>query len=99
MTAGARTGTAGRRPVLLAALGAGSISSSGILVQLAGAPPAATAFFRCLIALPVLGLLAVAEQRRHGPRPRSSRLLAAGAGVFLAVDLVLWNHAIADVGA
>lgn len=43
--------------------------------------------------------LAILEQRRLGRRPLRSRVSAAVAGLFLAVDLVLWNHAIADVGA
>src|SRR5581483_3663607 len=50
-------------------------------------------------ALPVLALLAVLEQRRRGGRPGRARAGAAFAGLFLAIDLVLWNHAIADVGA
>jgi drug/metabolite transporter (DMT)-like permease len=41
----------------------------------------------------------VAEQRRHGPRPLAVRGGAIVAGLLLAVDLVLWNHAIAEVGA
>jgi drug/metabolite transporter (DMT)-like permease len=57
------------------------------------------AFYRCALPLPVLAVLAVAEQRRQRPRPRASRGYAALAGLFLAVNLVLWIHAIADVGA
>jgi drug/metabolite transporter (DMT)-like permease len=85
--------------MLIATLGAACISSSAILVTLAHAGAITTAFFRCALALPVLIPLAVVEQRRLGPRPLTSRLVAAIAGLFLAVDLVLWNHAIADVGA
>jgi len=87
------------RPAARAALGAACISSSAILVTLAHAGPATTAFYRCVLALPVLVPLAVAEQRRRGARSRENRLYALLAGLFLAVDLVLWNHAIADVGA
>jgi drug/metabolite transporter (DMT)-like permease len=87
------------RPVARAALGAASISSSAILVTLANVGPATTAFYRCALALPVLVLLAVLEQRRNGPRPVRRRLGAWVAGLFLAVDLILWNHSIADVGA
>jgi drug/metabolite transporter (DMT)-like permease len=90
---------AGRRPVLLAGLGAACISASAVLVKLADAGAATTGFYRCLLALPVLAALAGAEQRRRGPRHRAARLGALLAGLFLAVDLVLWNHAIADVGA
>jgi drug/metabolite transporter (DMT)-like permease len=41
----------------------------------------------------------VAERRRLGSRPRRARLGAAASGLLLAADLVLWNHAIAAVGA
>ena len=90
--------TAGR-PVLIAVLGAACISSSAILVTLANVGAVTTSLFRCVLALPALIPLAVLEQRKLGPRPRASRLYAVVAGLFLAVDLVLWNHAIADVGA
>lgn len=95
-----RSGTPrGSRPVLAAVLGAACISSSAILIRLADTGTATAAFFRCLLALPALVLLAVIEQRRRGARRTSARAGAATAGLFLAVDLVLWNHAIADVGA
>ena len=96
-TSGPATG--GPPPVLLASLGAASISASAVLIKLADTGVATAAFYRCLLALPVLTALAVLEQRRRGPRPRRARLGALAAGVFLAIDLVLWNHAIADVGA
>jgi drug/metabolite transporter (DMT)-like permease len=87
------------RPVVRAALGAACISSSAIMVTLANVGPATTAFYRCLLALPVLVLLAVLEQRKEGPRPMRRRVSAWMAGLLLAVDLILWNHSIADVGA
>jgi drug/metabolite transporter (DMT)-like permease len=90
---------AGPPPVLLATLGAACISASAVLIKLASTGTASAAFYRSLLALPLLAVLAVAEQRRRGPRPLRSRLGAVLAGVFLAIDLVLWNHAIADVGA
>jgi drug/metabolite transporter (DMT)-like permease len=90
---------AARRPALLAGLGAACISASAILVTLAGTGTATAAFFRCLLALPALVTLAAVEQRRRGRRPLATRLGAVLAGLFLAVDLVLWNHTIADVGA
>lgn len=93
------SGSATGRPMLTATIGAACISSSAILVTLGHAGAVTTAFFRCALALPMLIPLAVLEQRRHGPRPLASRLSAATAGLFLAIDLVLWNHAIADVGA
>jgi drug/metabolite transporter (DMT)-like permease len=96
------TGNGGRlagRPVLAAALGAACISNSAILVTLAHVGAISTAFFRCALALPVLIPLAMLEQRRLGRRAAASRAYALLAGLFLTVDLVLWNHAIADVGA
>ena len=98
---GARHGQAGtdRRAVLAATFGAACISCSAVLVTLAATGAASTAFYRCALALPALGALAVAEQRRRGPRSRRARLGAVIAGLLLAVDLVLWNHAIAEVGA
>jgi drug/metabolite transporter (DMT)-like permease len=88
-----------RRAIALAATGAACISSSAILIHLADVGAATTAFFRCLMALPPLVVLAVIEQRRHGRRRFQQRWRAFAAGGAFAVDLVLWNHAIFDVGA
>jgi drug/metabolite transporter (DMT)-like permease len=82
-----------------AVLGAVTIAFSSILVRLSHASPSTSAIFRCAYALPVLGLLAWREDRRHGPRPWSERRMAVTAGVFFAVDLMLWHRSIADVGA
>jgi len=87
------------QPIVLAAAGAVCISSSAILIQLANVGAATTAFFRCVLALPVLAALAVFEQRRCGPRSLARRARAVAAGGAFAVDLVLWNHSISDVGA
>jgi drug/metabolite transporter (DMT)-like permease len=80
-------------------LGAVTIAFSSILVRLSHASPSTAAIFRCLFALPVLGLLAWAEDRRFGPRPWASRRVLFGAGIFFAADLILWHHSIEDVGA
>jgi drug/metabolite transporter (DMT)-like permease len=87
------------RPLLAAGLGAACISASAVLVKLSATGTATAAFYRCFLALPVLVALAVAEQRRRGPRRPSAHAGAFAAGGFLAIDLVLWNHTIADVGA
>jgi len=87
------------RPGLAAVAGALTIAFSAILVKLAEVSPSTAAIFRCAYAVPVLGALALWEDRRFGPRARRDRLLAAAAGVFFAGDLIFWHHAIEDVGA
>jgi drug/metabolite transporter (DMT)-like permease len=87
------------RPGLAAVAGALTIAFSAILVKLAEVAPATAAIFRCAYALPVLGALALWEDRRFGPRPARDRRLAIPAGIFFAADLIFWHHAIEDVGA
>jgi drug/metabolite transporter (DMT)-like permease len=100
ITGNGQPGTlADRRPLVLAGLGAACISASAIMIKLADTGPIAAAFYRCFLALPLLTALAAAEQRRHGPRRLAAHGWALLAGLFLSVDLVLWNHAIAEVGA
>ena len=53
------------RPVLAAAAGAACIASSATLVSLADTAPATAATFRCLYALPFLGVLMLLEDRRR----------------------------------
>lgn len=84
------------RPLALA--GVLCISFSAILVRLADASPSTVAFFRTAYALPVLWLIWRVTRRTDQRRARL-RLTAAGAGVLLAVDLVLWHQSIADIGA
>jgi len=89
-----------RSPVTAVTMGALCIASSAIFMQLAGSSAVADALFRCLFALPVLAFLARREQRRGAPAMASrARWTARGAGVLLAVDLVVWAHSIAAVGA
>ena len=87
------------RPVLTAFLGALTIAFSAIFVRLADVSPATAALFRCVYALPPLALLAWYERRRYGPRAAGQSRLAWIAGAFFAADLVLWHHAIDQVGA
>jgi drug/metabolite transporter (DMT)-like permease len=82
-----------------ALLGAVTIAFSSILVRLSHASPSTAAIFRCAYALPVLGLLAWREDRRHGSRSWAQRRTGLAAGIFFAADLLLWHHSIADVGA
>ncbi|HET9061550.1 MAG TPA: DMT family transporter [Acidimicrobiales bacterium] len=85
------------RALPTALIGALVISCSAVLVQLSGQAPGTTAFFRCALAVPLLVPLAALERRRLGPPPHRLRPMLAGA--FLGIDLVLWAHSIADVGA
>ncbi len=82
-----------------ALIGAVAIAFSSILVRLSHASPETAAIFRCVYALPLLGLIAWSEDRRLGPRAWRDRRVAVAAGVFFACDLILWHHSIADVGA
>jgi drug/metabolite transporter (DMT)-like permease len=87
-------------PVAAAAAGAVCISSSAVLMRLASTTASLTALGRCAFALPVLGALALLERRRGAPPlPPRSRWLARLAGVFLAADLIVWDHSIAAIGA
>lgn len=87
------------RPLAAAAAGATCIATSATLVRLADVAPATAAAYRCLYALPLLGLLAWAELRRTGRPSRKDTRLAAAAGFFFALDLLFWHHAIDAVGA
>ncbi|MET8997326.1 DMT family transporter [Amycolatopsis sp. NPDC004169] len=83
-------------PRLLAALGSFCISLSSVFIKVSHVSGSTSAFWRCLLALPVLLLLARRE-RRKGGRRRVLFPLLAGAG--LGLDFVLWGEAIPRVGA
>jgi drug/metabolite transporter (DMT)-like permease len=85
--------------VLSAAAGALVIAFSAPLVKLSEVSPSTAAVFRCAYALPLLGLLALLERRRHGPADRRDARLALVAGFFFAADLTFWHHSIEAVGA
>lgn len=83
---------------LVALLGVLGISLSAIFVRLASVSPSTAAVFRGVYALPVLGLIWWAVRGRDH-RSRFQRLLAMGAGLFLALDLAMWHRSIASIGA
>lgn len=87
------------KAVTVAAAGALCIAFSAIFVRLARVQPATAAVFRCVYALPPLGLLAWWERRRFGPRAPGQRRLALVAGVLFGADLVFWHTSIDYVGA
>jgi len=83
-----------------AVAGAACISTSAVVMKLAGSSASMTALGRTAFALPALGLLAWLERRRGAaPMTARSRWLARLSGLFLAAVLVLWSHAIDDIGA
>lgn len=88
-----------RRPAWGVAVGALAVSASAVLLGLSGAAPGTASFYRCLLALPPLVLLAVPEQRREGLPPRRQYGLALLAGAMFAGDMLLWTQAIPEVGA
>lgn len=79
--------------------GALLIASSAVLVRLADVAPSTAAVFRCVYALPVLGVLAAREARQYGRRSHRDRWITLAAGVFFAADLTFWHYAIDYVGA
>jgi drug/metabolite transporter (DMT)-like permease len=85
-----------RGPLAALVLGAVAISFAGILVRLSEVGPAATGFYRFLFALPFLWLwMALGKWRPvAGPREAGAFRLIALGGLFLGLDLVVWNWAI-----
>jgi drug/metabolite transporter (DMT)-like permease len=89
-----------RTPVAVALAGAACTSSSAVLMSLAGSSAGATALYRCLFALPLLGLLTVVQRRRGGAgMPRRARWEARLSGIFFAGALIFWSPAITAIGA
>ncbi|MCI0688813.1 MAG: DMT family transporter [Sporichthyaceae bacterium] len=84
--------------VFIAVAGAASIATSATWVRLADVEPATAAAFRCLYALPILIFFAARERSRLGGPSWRERWFSVAAGLFFAIDLVLWHHAINYVG-
>ena len=87
-----------RAAMLCAVSGAAVIAFSSTWVKLSAASASTAAIFRCAYAVPVLLVLVLREDHRYGPRAWGDRRAALAGGVFLGVDLVLWDHSITDVG-
>ncbi len=87
------------RPRASAVVGATFIAFSGIFFRFSGATPSTATVYRTGFALPFLWLLRRYEERRAGPRTAHARKLAAAAGFFFALDLLLWMHSVVAVGA
>lgn len=86
-------------PRLLAVAGAAFISLTAVFIRSADVTPASAVFYRCLLALPLLTVLAAREWRRGQwvSTRVAVRFLAAGA--LLGVDFALWSQAIMLIGA
>ncbi len=87
------------RPRLAAVIGALAIAFSGIFYRLSAVSPATAVFFRALYGLPLLLVVARAEDRRLGPMTRRAVGLSAVAGLFFAVDLMAFHYAVDAIGA
>lgn len=90
------------RPMALLVIGSLVISWAGVFVKLADVTVATSATARCLLALPVLVLLATMRTRRRAggaPSRRTVALLGAIAGTGLAGRLLFWHASIEHVGA
>jgi drug/metabolite transporter (DMT)-like permease len=86
-------------PRLLAALGSFCISLSSVFIKVSHTSGSTSAFWRCLLSLPVLIALAWWERRKAGPDTRRRVLFPLLAGAGLGLDFVLWGEAIPRVGA
>jgi len=85
------------RPLLAALAGAVIISFSAITYQLSGVSASTGTFFRAFYALIALQVL-VGLDRTPTIRSRRERTVAVASGVFLAIDVWLWQTAIGHIG-
>lgn len=67
-----------------------ALAVGAVFVRLADTGPIASAFWRMALALPVLAFFAWRESGGRAP-PRGSILIAVGAGIFFALDLMAWH--------
>lgn len=86
-------------PVLAMSAGALAVSASAVFIDLSATSPGTASFYRCLLALPLLAVLAVHERRLEGGWPFRQFGLVMVAGALFAGDMLLWTQAIAEVGA
>ncbi len=88
-----------KKAYIVLALSLTGMGFSGILVSLAGAPGAVSAFYRMSVAVVVLTIPYFRGLRRTGPPGRHETLIALLAGLFFAADLFFWNSGILISGA
>jgi drug/metabolite transporter (DMT)-like permease len=80
------------------AAGALSLSASAVFLKLAATTPATATAARCLLALPVVIVLAIPEWQRGRGLSRRGLLSAVCCGALFAGDMLLWTQAIPEVG-
>ena len=75
------------------------LAFTGILYLASGTTPATASAYRCLLAVPLLVVLARIEDRSAGPRSWRARRWSLLAGVFFAADLIFFYHGVLLMGA
>lgn len=95
---GGLVASAASRPVLATSIGAIGVATSGLFVALSATSPGTASFFRCVLALPFLVPLALAERGATGGMSSAQRGWAALAGILFAADALLWTQAIYEIG-
>lgn len=88
-----------RIPRVAMALGAVAVATSSVFIELSGASPGTSTFYRCLLSIPLLAVPAWVERRSQAPLSRRGVLVALAAGVLFAGDAMLWTAAIHELGA
>ncbi|MDH3247727.1 MAG: DMT family transporter [Acidimicrobiia bacterium] len=86
-----------RSPAWAGLIGAIIISFSAIFFELSGADPLTATGFRMVYALPVLFALWWRIKDRDS-RPSHDRVIGLLSGVFLAVDVVIWQSSMEFIG-
>ena len=87
-----------RSPAQAGFLGAVIISFSAIMFELSGTDPVTATVFRMGYAVPLLLVLRY-RQRHLDVRPFRDHLIGFAAGLFLAIDIIVWQSSMAHIGA
>ena len=87
-----------RSPAQAGFLGAVIISFSAIMFELSGTDPVTATVFRMGYAVPLLWVLR-SRQRHLDVRPLRDHLIGFAAGLFLAMDIIVWQSSMAHIGA
>ncbi|NEN75135.1 DMT family transporter [Pelistega sp. NLN82] len=78
------------RYIVLVLLSICCLALGGIFVKLSQFPPITTGMYRVLFSLPIFFLLTKANKQEYRMNNKE-KLIAICAGIFLALDLILWN--------